>query len=140
MLNLTTDNSVSPSETTNGDQGMVLQSGELANIAMSGLQPESEVEIVLYSEPQLLGVLTVDESGNLNTSVKIPSNIEPGSHTIVLTGTDKFGKPIVMKLGLIIFTNGGSHIPIWMWAILGLLSASLVLALKKKIKVPTAAN
>jgi hypothetical protein len=139
-LNLNTNNSVSPKKTTIGDQGMVLRSGESVGVAMSGLQPKSKVEAVLYSEPQLLGVLTVDTSGNLNTSVKIPSNIEAGSHTIVLTGTDKFGSPIVMKLGLIIYANGGSHIPIWMWVILGLLSASLVLALKKKIKVPTASN
>jgi hypothetical protein len=118
-----TDNS------TNADtqQGLVLSSGESADVSIDGLQPNSEVEVVIYSTPRNLGSLQVNEFGELVASIEIPSNMESGSHTLVLKGLDKFGKQIELKFGLVVYSPD-AYIPVWVWFLIGLLFILLSLS------------
>jgi len=102
--------------------------------------PDSDVQVVIYSEPRNLGLLQVNEFGELVASIQIPNDMEAGSHTLVLTGLDKFGKNIELKFGLVIY-GSDSYIPIWVWFLVGLLlillAASLVSQKNKKVIIAT---
>lgn len=119
-----TDNSTN----TDTQQGLVLSSGESADVSIDGLQPNSEVEVVIYSTPRNLGSLQVNEFGELVASIEIPSNMESGSHTLVLNGLDKFGKQIEIKFGLVVYSPD-AYIPVWVWSLVGLLVISLAVSL-----------
>jgi|LakMenE18May11ns_1017448.scaffolds.fasta_scaffold9913143_1 hypothetical protein len=118
-----TDNSTN----TDTQQGLVLSSGESADVSIDGLQPNSEVEVVIYSTPRNLGSLQVNEFGELVASIEIPSNMESGSHTLVLKGLDKFGKQIELKFGLVVYSPD-AYIPVWVWFLIGLLFILLSLS------------
>ena len=115
------------STNTEAQQGLVLSSGESADVSIDGLQPNSEVEVVIYSTPRNLGSLQVNEFGELVASIEIPSNMESGSHTLVLKGLDKFGKQIELKFGLVVYSPD-AYIPVWVWFLIGLLFILLALS------------
>jgi len=106
----------------------VLSSGESADISIDGLQPNSEIDVVIYSTPRPLGKLQVDEFGKLVASIEIPSDMEAGPHTLVLTGLDKFGKEIELKFGLVVYSPD-SYIPVWVWFLVGFLIIALAASL-----------
>ena len=116
------------STNTQAEQGLVLSSGESADVSIDGLQPNSEVGVVIYSTPRNLGSLEVNEFGELVASIQIPSDMESGPHTLVLSGLDKFGKQIELKFGLVVYSPD-SYIPVWVWFLVGLLVISLAVSL-----------
>ena len=121
-------------------QGLVLSSGESADVSIDGLQPNSEVEVVIYSTPRNLGSLQVNEFGELVASIQIPSDMESGPHTLVLSGLDKFGKQIELKFGLVVY-NPAAYIPVWVWFLVGLLVISLAASLgSRRSKKVVSAN
>ena len=128
------------STNTQAEQGLVLSSGESADVSIDGMQPNSEVEVVIYSTPRNLGSLQVNEFGELVASIQIPSDMESGPHTLVLSGLDQFGKQIELKFGLVVYSPD-SYIPIWVWFLVGLLlillAASLVSQKNKKVIIAT---
>ena len=128
------------SASTQAEQGLVLSSGEFADVSIDGLQPNSEVEVVIYSTPRNLGSLEVNEFGELVASIQIPKDMESGPHTLVLSGLDKFGKQIELKFGLVVYSPD-SYIPIWVWFLVGLLVISLAVSLvsqrSKKVVIAT---
>ena len=113
---------------TRAEQGLVLSSGESADISIDGLQPNSEVEVVIYSTPRNLGSLKVNESGELIASIVIPSDMESGPHTLVLSGFNKFGEQVELKFGLVVYSPD-AYIPVWVWSLVGLLVISLAVSL-----------
>jgi hypothetical protein len=122
------------------EQGLVLSSGESADVSIDGMQPNSEVEVVIYSTPRNLGSLQVNEFGELVASIQIPSDMESGPHTLVLSGLDKFGKQIELKFGLVVYSPD-SYIPVWVWFLVGLsvisLAVSFVSQRRKKVVIAT---
>jgi len=60
----------------------------------SSLMPNSSVEIEIQSTPQNLGNFVVNSDGSLDTTVKLPLDLEEGLHTIWLYGTTYSGEPI----------------------------------------------
>ena len=128
------------STNTQAEQGLVLSSGESADVSIDGLQPNSEVGVVIYSTPRNLGSLEVNEFGELVASIQIPSDMESGPHTLVLSGLDKFGKQIELKFGLVVYSPD-SYIPVWVWFLVGLLVISLAVSLvsQRSKKVVSAA-
>ena len=128
------------STNTQAEQGLVLSSGESANVSVDGLQPNTEVEVVIYSTPRNLGSLQVNEFGELVASIQIPSDMESGPHTLVLSGLDKFGKQIELKFGLVVYSPA-AYIPVWVWFLVGLLVISLAVSLvsrrSKKVVIAT---
>jgi hypothetical protein len=51
------------------------------------LPPNTEVKLYLFSDPTLLGTMTTDSYGNIDTStqITIPSTIIPGLHRLILS-------------------------------------------------------
>lgn len=120
---------VSGPETTpadSGGSGITLASGESAQLSLQGLRPDSEVRVVIFSEPRQLAVLTVDSMGGFFASIEIPTDLESGSHTLVLSGLDKDGLPIDLRFGLFVYSNTTTLMPLWIWSTMALLIFALV--------------
>lgn len=109
-----------------GGSGITLASGESAQLSLQGLRPHSEVRVVIFSEPRQLAVLTVDSMGGFFASIEIPTDLESGSHTLVLSGLDKDGLPIDLRFGLFVYSNTTTLMPLWIWSTMALLIFTLV--------------
>ncbi len=60
------------------------------NLNIQGLMPNSSVQVVVESDPTVLGTFITDVNGNLVTEVGLPANLEPGYHEIHILGQDRF--------------------------------------------------
>lgn len=92
---------VSAMNNNNGYSGTILRldddlisgfdfSRKTMNLNIQGLMPNSNVQVVVESEPTVLGTFVTDVNGNLVTNVQLPENLEPGYHEIHILGQDKF--------------------------------------------------
>ena len=66
------------------DGALVVDRGRVGT-AGYGFTPSRVGEIVLFSEPQLVGTFTTDATGAFTAQFDLPTDLEPGPHTIVLT-------------------------------------------------------
>ena len=67
-------------------------------LTVPGFAPSSPLRVVVQSAPRLLAAPKADGAGALNTRVAIPHDLEGGSHTLVVTGTDARGRPRVVRI------------------------------------------
>ncbi|GAA2090714.1 hypothetical protein GCM10009759_14500 [Kitasatospora saccharophila] len=70
-----------------------------------GYQPGGTIELTLHSTPVALGKATADGSGSFTTTVTLPADTTPGTHTIQATGPDARGGTRVDSLTVEV--NGG---------------------------------
>lgn len=68
--------------------------GRSAVVEAAGLQPGSEVQVLLYSDPLVIGVGVADAAGNASIATQIPGGLPPGQHTIMAVGTGPNGNPV----------------------------------------------
>lgn len=57
------------------------------------LRPSSFVAGMIHSTPRELGTFQVNERGELDASIPLPADLEPGYHTLFLSGTRENGEP-----------------------------------------------
>jgi lysophospholipase L1-like esterase len=92
---------VSAMNSNNGYAGTVLQldddliadfdySTKIMHLNIQNLMPNSSVQVVVESEPTVLGTFPTDVNGNLLVDVELPANLEAGYHEIHILGQDKF--------------------------------------------------
>ncbi|MHB1130329.1 MAG: hypothetical protein ACYC06_09815 [Ilumatobacteraceae bacterium] len=108
------------------NSGIILAPGRSAQLSLQGLQPDSEVLVFIFSEPRQLGTLRVDSLGGFYASIKIPSDLEPGSHTLMISGLDKSGSPIKLKFGLVLYSDKTILASILIWSTVTLLMLALL--------------
>lgn len=107
------------------ENALAFEVGSEVNLSASGFQPESEVDVIIYSEPTNLGQIKVDANGTVTAQVTLPSNLETGNHTLVLNGVDAKNQPISVKFGLIVYGTD-SITPIWVWLLVAALTLTLL--------------
>jgi len=118
-----------------------LETGDGVKITVTGFAPKSSVEMRLYSDPVLLGVLTVNEQGSLTAVYQIPDGLEPGDHRVVLVGKNYSGDGVLFTAGIVL---GAESTTSWLTRILiampllgavlaGLLLPIMVRSRKKKL-------
>ena len=118
-----------------------LETGDGVKITVTGFAPESSVEVRLYSDPILLGVLTVNEQGSLTAVYQIPDGLESGDHRVVLVGKNYSGDGVLFTAGIVL---GAESTTSWLIRILiampllgavlaGLLLPTMVRRRKKKL-------
>jgi lysophospholipase L1-like esterase len=65
-----------------------------ASLMLSGqkynIKPDSKVNITIRSTPTNLGDYPVDPNGDFNKTLQLPSTVEPGYHTVHISGTNIF--------------------------------------------------
>lgn len=71
------------------------------NFTVNGLEhslkPNTPYQLTAYSSPTNVGTATSDSLGNIDTIVTIPGSLEPGYHTLHLTGTNILDEPIDLQ-------------------------------------------
>lgn len=72
----------------------VVAPGATVAVNCGAWAPNSTVEVLVFSEEgRLLGTAQTDADGNLNVDVTLPSDLEPGDHTLRFSGTNAEGEP-----------------------------------------------
>ena len=79
-------------------------SGDAQQVTVNGsevqLQPGSKYQVVLHSDPILLGEGSVDAEGNITTTIRIPASVQPGFHVLHIYGTSMAGEPVDIQKAL----------------------------------------
>ena len=86
-------------ESVNDDKPAVIK-GELdgqITIEASGFEPNSYVEVYMFSEPTFVGLLQTDENGSVSGTLPTP-NLDPGIHTLQALGTSTNGDEVVSNV------------------------------------------
>lgn len=69
-----------------GAGSAVVTQGGTQTVSASGFASGEVVHAWLHSEPVDLGVVRADPDGNVRIEFVVPTDLEPGAHTIVLIG------------------------------------------------------
>jgi len=97
-----------------GDEGISIDGTTLKafnsstyEISGSGFLSNSTVELYVYSDPYLLGVLETDADGEFVGSISLPTELDPGSHRfeVVGIGADNTERKIEYSFSLIDRSN-----------------------------------
>jgi hypothetical protein len=80
-----------------GRDANVTNTGNTITVSGSGFGPDTDVTVVLHSDPVTLGIAHTDANGNFTATFTIPSGVPAGDHTLVFTGVDAAGNPIVVE-------------------------------------------
>jgi hypothetical protein len=80
-----------PLTTTDSDKAVKV--GEEITVSGSGYLPNSSVDIVMYSTPQVLKTVLADGNGNFTATVTVPAGLANGTHHLVAAGVDENGNP-----------------------------------------------
>ena len=107
------------------ENALAFEAGSEVNVSASGFEPESEAEVIIYSEPTKLGRVKVDVNGTVTAQVTLPSDLKTGNHTLVINGVDAKNQPISVKFGLIVYGTE-SVTPIWVWLLVSILTLTLL--------------
>ncbi|WP_448614682.1 fibronectin type III domain-containing protein [Modestobacter sp. URMC 112] len=92
-----------PLVTTDADKAVKV--GEQVTVSGSGYLPGSEVDIVMYSTPQVLTTVVADADGAFTATVTVPTGLADGTHHLVAAGVDEDGNP--RNLVLEVTVSGG---------------------------------
>ena len=88
------------------DEGEVMVEfirNESAQISGSGFMPGSRADVWLFSDPTLLGSVTIDENGEFNGEVNVDGNVVTvGEHTLQLQGVGTDGFVRSANLGVMV--------------------------------------
>ena len=67
------------------------------NIEASGFEPNSYVEVYMFSEPTFVGILQTDSNGEIVGNLPTP-DLDPGIHTLQALGTSQTGDSVVSNV------------------------------------------
>ena len=84
----------------NTEGNLVLNEGDKIVVEASGVAPDEDVAVWMFSTPTKLGVIAADASGKIAGTFNLPNGIESGEHRVVLSGTNRNGTNVVLGIGL----------------------------------------
>jgi hypothetical protein len=95
----------------NAEGNLVLNQDDKIVVEGSGLEPNEDVEVWMFSTPTKLGVIAADANGKIAGTFNLPNGIESGDHRMVLSGTNPEGTDVVIGIGISYgATDSGSSI------------------------------
>ena len=104
--------------------------GEKITATASGYGAGEHVQLVMFSDPTLIGSFTADQTGQVHASFPVAGDVLPGSHTVQFTGWCK-----AVAVGTVLIgTNTAASmpatggLPAWLWWVGGTLLALLLAA------------
>jgi hypothetical protein len=81
--------------------------GDSFTISGDGFMAGSQVRVVIFSEPVVLGASTVSAAGEAVLTVTVPSSFAPGStHTVEMQGVDPSGDVRILSLEVVLAAAG----------------------------------
>jgi hypothetical protein len=114
---------------------MILEPGSEFDIEIRGMSPDSDVEAILFSDPISIGRAVVAENGSARIRARIPLDVEPGQHSLVVDGEDADGEEVLAILSVRIGSSAGRLTFGWMVFVLmglGMAGALLVPAVRTR--------
>jgi membrane-associated phospholipid phosphatase len=82
-------------------RGTTVQAGSALALAATGLTPGAGYQVVLHSDPTVVGTVTADATGSAAGSVTIPAGTTAGAHTVDLldaTGASAVVAPLAITV------------------------------------------
>jgi len=100
-INVASENGgVEPSE---GGALLKLVRNDTTVVSGSGFMPGTRADVWLFSDPTLLGTVTIDENGEFNGEFNVDPNMVPvGEHTLQLQGVGEDGYVKAANLGVMV--------------------------------------
>jgi hypothetical protein len=100
------------------------RAGGSVTVTASGFTPGEQVQLVLYSEPVLIGNFSADAAGAVSIAFTLPEDLRPGTHTVRLAGWSSSHVAVAELLvgtapGAVVASGGG--VPTWLWWVGGAL-------------------
>lgn len=90
-------------EPAEGGALLKLVRNETALVSGSGFMPGTRADVWLFSDPTLLGTVTIDENGEFTGEVNIDPNMIPvGQHTLQLQGVGEDGYVKAANMGVLV--------------------------------------
>ncbi|MEN2738122.1 hypothetical protein ABCS02_10040 [Microbacterium sp. X-17] len=105
--------------------------GDTLTVSFPGFIPGENVQVVLYSEPILIGNFPADANGTITQSFQLPKDLPAGAHTVQLTGWESkkvATASIIVASAATAAAPAMQGVPIWAWWIGGVLLALLLAA------------
>lgn len=128
------ENSQGSIQPSNSGALVTLVRDEAAQVAGSGFMPGTRADVWLFSEPTLLGTVTVDDNGEFTGAVNIDGRlIAPGEHTLQLQGVGEDGFIKAANLGVSVADDASSSsledsasVAGWVWWSMGILLIAVI--------------
>jgi hypothetical protein len=79
-----------------GGASQATSTGGTITVSGSGFGPDTDVTVVLQSDPVTLGVAHTDATGSFTATFPLPAGVTAGVHTLVFTGVDAAGNPVTV--------------------------------------------
>jgi hypothetical protein len=89
------------------DGNIRLKAGDQLLVDASGFEPESDLEVWIFSTPVRLGTAAVKTTGSASAAFTVPPGVESGKHGVVLTGVNPLDERAVFSVGIMIGSEGG---------------------------------
>lgn len=77
-----------------------LSTGQKVQVNASGFEPDTIVEIWLFSSPVKLGEMTVDKTGTVSGTFEIPAGTPAGNHRMVILARGENADEATLTIGL----------------------------------------
>ncbi len=108
QIQLNYENSISVDKVFAYPQGATIptsNSRDYLGDPVSDLLPSSSVAVDIYSTKQALAPLTVDAKGSLTGIITLPTNLEPGYHTVVLHATNNLHQSVALYQQIVVYAT-----------------------------------
>jgi hypothetical protein len=97
------------------DQGLYLPGNKVTATA-TGYSPGEQVQLVLFSQPRLLGNFTADAAGQVQAVFAVPDDAPPGTHMAQFTGwCGNLITSAEVLVGVAPDPPAESGLPAWVW-------------------------
>ena len=85
-----------------GDGNLRVTGGDSVSVEGTGFAANQDVEVWMFSTPQLLATIKADSSGKVVENIKLSTMLQEGSHRFVVNGKSAAGTEALVTLGVIV--------------------------------------
>lgn len=85
-----------------GEGNLRVTGGDSVSIEGSGFAPNQDVEVWMFSTPQLLATVKADSNGKVVENIKLSTMLQEGNHRFVVDGKSASGSDALVALGVIV--------------------------------------
>ena len=119
-INIASSDDGAVSTSDDGELVLKLVRDEESVFSGNGFKPETRADVFLFSEPTLVGSVTIDQDGNFSGKFKLdPELIPVGNHTLQVQGVGTDGYVKAANMGVVVEDSPSPQAPWWtLWFIL----------------------